>query len=169
MNYKFDPSKFKNPNTRITRVKEKVTFKSYKSPIGNFFKAIFSKQFYIVALLISFISSIYIIISLFGGVSFAGANNSENGFFKIYTIFTNTNNKNSIDYKLDDNFKPKEKVPTPVTNDKYVQKFYVVKKGDTLFDIAKTFNMTIKELLEVNLFEQGTIIVAGQVITVYAR
>ena len=49
---------------------------------------------------------------------------------------------------------------------KFEKKEYVVQKGDTLFGIAKTNNISINDLLKENNFTTNTVIKAGQVIKI---
>ena len=78
------------------------------------------------------------------------------------------------DYKLYefDKFKKKdlkkmkkEKVETPIKIEKSVGNYYKVKKGDTLYSIARKFKTTVAKLKEINGLKNNTISVGQHLLT----
>ena len=52
------------------------------------------------------------------------------------------------------------------TNDSHLEDYYVVKKGDTLWEIANRYNTTIKKIIEDNDIENPNLIYPGTVLKV---
>ena len=68
------------------------------------------------------------------------------------------NNLTTINLQIGD------KLKIPVTDDTPSQKIYIVKSGDTLWSIAKEYNISISELKDANNLETNLLSVGQQLI-----